>query len=414
MAPKARNALPIVIAGGGIGGLACALALAQLGFHTIVCEQAFEFGQVGVGLQVAPNALSVLDALGVGERVKSEGLLIERMVMIDGIDGEMICDIPCGADFIRRFGNPYAVAHRADVHGALLQGCTAMASFIELRTNSKVIGYANEGASVRVQLQNGEFLHAAGLVGADGVRSRVRQQLVGDGEPPPAGAVIYRALVPAARMPRECQQPFPTLWVGPKAHAIYYPVRDWSEFNFAITVHASPDDIWEGETDAQKPRAALQGWSDQVTQLVDIQPRFQRYVIRHRAPIDNWTEGAVTLLGDAAHPMVQYIAQGAAQALEDAICLAEEVDRADGDLPAAFMAYQAVRIVRSARVQISSLMLDRLYHVSGVERLVRNSVFEGRQAADYYDRLAWLFTAPDYVQRALADRAQPEGLRRLG
>lgn len=194
-----------------------------------------------------------------------------------------------------------------------------------------------------------------------------------------------------------------SLWAGPGAHAIYYPVRDWSEFNFAITVHAAPDDDWEGETSPERPRASLEGWSSTVTQLVEAQPRFQRYVIRHRAPIDNWTDGAVTLLGDAAHPMVQYIAQGAAQALEDALCLAEEVDRAAGHLSAAFDAYQAIRIVRAARVQISALMMDRLLHASGIERLVRNSLFEGRQAAEYYDRLAWLFTAPEFVERALAD-----------
>lgn len=395
--PHARNTQPIVIAGGGIGGLACALALAQRNFHVIVCEQAQAFGQVGVGLQVAPNALSALDALGVGQRVKREALLIERMLMVDGLDGQTICDIPCGETFIDRFGNPYAVSHRADVHDALLQGCLAT-PLIELQTDSQVVAYANRGHCVVVTLHNGQTVEAAGLIGADGVRSKVRQQLIGDGDPKPAGAVIYRALVPEKAMPQACCKPYPTLWVGPGAHAIYYPVRDWSQFNLGITVHAPLDDDWEGEASADGPLAALRGWSDALTDLVAAQPSFQRYAIRYRDPIDNWTDGAVTLLGDAAHPMVQYIAQGAAQALEDAICLAQQVDQADGNLSAAFMAYQTVRIVRSARVQLSSRMLDRLYHVGGVERLVRNSIFEGRQPAEYYDRLAWLFTAPDYVQ----------------
>ncbi len=397
---KGRNKHPIVIAGGGIGGLACALALAQQDFSVIVCEQASEFGQVGVGLQVAPNALSVLDALGVGERAKKDALLIERMLMVDEIDGRTICDIPCGPEFIARFGNPYAVAHRADIHGALLAGCVAQPSRIELRTKSRVVGYANQDACVQVQFEAGGALPAMALIGADGVRSRVRQQMIGDGDPKPAGAVIYRALVSASDMPQDQQKPFPTLWVGPDAHAIYYPVRDWSVFNFGITINAPPDDTWEGETTNERPLDALKDWSPALTKLVAAQRTFQRYVIRHRDPVENWTDGSVTLLGDAAHPMVQYIAQGAAMALEDAICIASEFARNEHDIPTALSAYQNIRIVRSARVQVSSIMLDRIYHVKGVERLVRNSIFEERTPAEYYDRLSWLFTSPSYVNAA--------------
>jgi 2-polyprenyl-6-methoxyphenol hydroxylase-like FAD-dependent oxidoreductase len=392
-----RNSVPIVVAGGGIGGLACALALAQRGFEILVYEQAPEFGQVGVGLQVAPNALSVLDALGVGTRAKRDALLIERMLMVDAIDGREVCNIPCGPEFVKRFGNPYAVAHRADIHGALLGACVDF-PLITLRTNSRVMGYQNQSGSVDIALDTGETIAALALIGADGVRSRVRQQMIGDGEPKPAGAVIYRALVPRESMPQAQQKPYPTLWVGPDAHTIYYPVRDWSVFNFGVTVNAPVDDVWEGETTNEQALAALHGWSPIVTDLVAAQKTFQRYVIRHRDPIDNWTDGAATLLGDAAHPMVQYIAQGAAMALEDAICLAEEVSKHEADIPAAFAAYQATRIVRTARVQLSSLMLDRIYHVKGVERLVRNSMFEARTAKEYYERLSWLFTSPAYVK----------------
>lgn len=392
-----RNKLPIVIAGGGIGGLACALALAQRGFAVLVCEQAQEFGQVGVGLQVAPNALSVLDALGVGARAKQGALLIERLVMVDAIDEREICNIPCGPDFVTRFGNPYAVAHRADIHGALLDASMQHA-FITLRTASRVVGYRQLPGAVGLDLESGHTITGLALIGADGIRSRVRRQMIGDGDPKPAGAVIYRALLPRTAMPPSQQKAYPTLWVGPGAHAIYYPVRDWSVFNFAITINTATEDFYEGETTNESPLAALKGWTPQVTELVAAQKSFQRYVIRHRDPVDNWTDGPVTLLGDAAHPMVQYIAQGAAMALEDAICLAEEVSKCESDIPAAFAAYQAIRIVRTARVQLSSIMLDRIYHVMGVERLVRNSIFEGRTANEYYERLAWLYTAPTYVK----------------
>jgi salicylate hydroxylase len=279
----------------------------------------------------------------------------------------------------------------------LLEACVD-APLITLRTSSRVIGYRNRAGRVDISLDGGETIIGLALIGADGVRSRIRLQMIGDGDPKPAGAVIYRALVPRESMPAAQQKPYPTLWVGPDAHAIYYPVRDWSVFNFGVTVNAPPDDLWEGETTNEKPLAALKGWSPLITGLVEAQKSFQRYVIRHRDPIDNWSDGAVTLLGDAAHPMVQYIAQGAAMALEDAICLAEQLSSHEGDIPAAFSSYQTLRIVRTARVQLSSLMLDRIYHVTGVERLVRNSIFEGRTTSEYYERLSWLFTSPAYVK----------------
>jgi 3-hydroxybenzoate 6-monooxygenase len=396
--PARTNRLPIAIAGGGIGGLACALALVQRGFSVIVCEQAPQFGQVGVGLQVAPNALSVLDALGVGQQVKQDALLIERMLMKDGLSGADICDIPCGEEFVRRFGNPYAVAHRADVHGALLRGCETQGRQIDLRTDSRVEDFSIEDRGVSIRLASGDRISAAALIGADGIRSRIRRKLVNDGEPKTVGAAIYRALVPAAAMPPDQRLPFPTLWVGPGAHLIYYPVRDWSVFNVAATVLMSIDAIVEGDTDVEEASRAFAGWSGVPQDVLRVSQRYQRYLIRCRDPIDNWSNGPVTLLGDAAHPMVQYIAQGAAMALEDAMCLADRVDAADGDFVRAFEDYQGSRIVRSARVQLSSLMLDRIYHAAGVERLVRNSIFEGRTAQDYFERLAWLFTAPHYVR----------------
>jgi 3-hydroxybenzoate 6-monooxygenase len=341
--------------------------------------------------------LSVLDALGVGDQVKKDALLIERMLMMDGISGDPICDIPCGEAFQSRFGNPYAVAHRADVHGALLRGCQSAGPLIEMRTDSPVVDFEHREGSVLVALESGERILASALIGADGVRSRIRQRLVNDGEPKPAGALIYRALVPAAKMPKVHQKPFPTLWVGPGAHLIYYPVRDWTEFNVGATVLMPGSDLGEGEAGVEEASNAFADWTEIPSSVIRLSSRYQRFVIRYREPIDNWSEGVVTLLGDAAHPMVQYIAQGAAMALEDAMCIADQISANEGDFAQAFKEYQKIRIVRSARVQISSLMLDRLYHAKGVERLVRNSIFEERTEEGYYERLSWLFTAPSYV-----------------
>lgn len=391
--------MPIAIAGGGIGGLACALALAKKGFSTVVCERAPEFGQVGVGLQVAPNALSVLDALGVGDVVKAKALLIERMLMVDAVSGETICDIPCGPRFESLFGNPYALAHRADVHGALLDACRQLGDRIELRTDSAVIGFFEDDGLVKVELENGANLDASALIGADGIRSHVREALIGDGEPKPAGAIIFRALIPAARMPSEHKKPYPTMWAGPGFHIIYYPVNGWTMFNLGVTVNADPLKYSEGSAEPAEVVRLLRQCCDAPLSVVRVPETFQRYVIRHRDPVENWSQGLVTLLGDAAHPMVQYIAQGAAMALEDAMCIADEIDNSEHDLTMAFLNYQSVRIVRSARVQISSIMMDRIYHAAGVERLVRNSVFAGRGPEEFYERLLWLYEPPAYVRK---------------
>ena len=394
----ARNAVPVAIAGGGIGGLACALALARRGFRSLVLEQAREFGEAGVGLQVAPNALSVLDALGVGAAAKKNALLIERLLMMDAVSGEEIANIPCGERFRERFGNPYAVAHRADIHGALLDACRGH-DLVALRNDCRVIGFDIAAPGVSVALQSGERIAAAALVGADGVSSQIRRSLLDDGEPLASGAIIFRATIPAADMPKDLQKPYPTFWAGPGHHVIYYPVRDWTVFNLGCTVVTGQTALDEDAEIA--PETVLPLFSASCAtplRVMRIPMRFRQFVIRHREPVENWSMGPVTLLGDAAHPMVQYIAQGAAMALEDAICLAGAVDESDGDFAAAFRRYQDVRIVRTARVQISSLMMDRINHAKGVERKVRNSLFEGRTAEDYYDRLSWLYTAPAYVK----------------
>lgn len=370
-----------------------ALALAQKGFSSIVLEQVAEFGEAGVGLQVAPNALSALDALGVGEPVKRRALLIERMVMYDTVTGSEVVHVECGARFRERFGNPYAVAHRADVHGALLEACRAH-PLVSLRTHARVTRFEQDGASVRVFLQSGETIDAEALIGADGIRSVVRQALLNDGPPVASGAIIFRAVIPAGEMPKDLQHPYPSFWAGPHSHVIYYPVRDWSLFNFGATIVTGETERDENsEIDPSTVLPLFAAHHATVQRVLRIPKAFRCYVIRHRRPVENWANGRVTLLGDAAHPMVQYIAQGAAMALEDAVTLAACADRS-GDLASALQAYQAIRIVRTARVQISSLMMHHLNHATGVERLVRNSLFEGRSQDDHYDRLAWLYTPP--------------------
>src|SRR5688500_790272 len=233
---RSRNARPVVIAGGGIGGLAAALALAREGFRSVVLEQAQQFGEIGAGIQIAPNAWHALDALGVGALVKKEAVFVERMLMFDGVSGEKVVDIPLDRRFAKRFGNPYAVTHRADIHGSLLDGCKALPGLIELRTDSKVSGFESGGSSVDVQLANGSRVSGAALIGADGGRSVIREKIVGDALPLITGHMCYRAVLKIDEVPKDLRMAAATLWAAHNAHIVHYPLRGWKLFNLVATI----------------------------------------------------------------------------------------------------------------------------------------------------------------------------------
>src|SRR5687767_11047382 len=217
---KARNPKPVIVAGGGIGGLAAALALARKGFRSIVLEQASQFGEIGAGIQIAPNAWHALDALGVGALVKKEAVFVEHLFMFDGVSGEKIIDVPLDKRFARRFGNPYAVTHRADIHGSLLDGCRALPALIELRTSAKVMGYENEGDGVAVRTTKG-IIRGPALIGADGARSVVREKIVGDLLPDSTIHKCYRAVLDAGDVPKDLRWAAATLWAAHNTHIVH-------------------------------------------------------------------------------------------------------------------------------------------------------------------------------------------------
>jgi salicylate hydroxylase len=396
-----RNTKPVIVAGGGIGGLAAALGLARKGFRSVVLEQASQFGEIGAGIQIAPNAWHALDALGVGQLVKKEAVFIEHLLMMDGVSGEKIIDIPLDKRFAKRFGNPYAVTHRADIHGSLLDGCKAQPELIELRTSSRVVGFSDQGGSVEVELAGGARIAGCALVAADGGRSVIREKIVGDPLPPVTGHMCYRAVLNAGDVPKDLRWAAATLWAAHNTHIVHYPLRGWKLFNLVATVigkHTSG-----GHNELATPDEVLPFFShycDKPLELMRTPKEFRRWMLLFRQPVDNWTRGGVALLGDAAHFMLQYMAQGAAMAMEDAVCLGLCADRADGDFEKAFLDYQATRLPRASRVQISAnSLVGMIFHVpDGVERLVRNDIYRNRRAERYYDALEWLFTPPDYVK----------------
>ncbi|MCP5235463.1 MAG: 3-hydroxybenzoate 6-monooxygenase [Zoogloeaceae bacterium] len=382
--------LPVVIAGGGIGGLAAALALVRRGFAVTVLEQAPEIGEIGAGIQLGPNAFHAFDALGIGDKARSRAVFTDYMVMHDAIDEYQVGRIPTDENFRRRFGNPYAVIHRVDVHMSLLEGAQETGS-VEFHTSTRVERIEQDADGVTVYDQNGKAFRGCALIGADGVKSVVREQFVGD----PArvtGHVVYRAVVDKADFPEELQWNAASIWVGPNCHLVHYPLRGGEQYNVVVTFHSREQEEW-GVRDGSKEevQSYFQGICPKAHQLIDLPKSWKRWATADREPIDRWTFGRVTLLGDAAHPTTQYMAQGACMALEDAVTLGEALRVRDNDFEAAFDLYQRSRIARTARIVLSSREMGRIYHAKGVERLVRNDLWRGRSPERFYDAMEWLY-----------------------
>jgi 2-polyprenyl-6-methoxyphenol hydroxylase-like FAD-dependent oxidoreductase len=385
-----RSSQPVLVAGGGIGGLAAALALARQGFPVKVLEQAAAIGEIGAGIQLGPNAFSAFDALGVGESARASAVYTERIVMMDAVDESEVASVPVGEEFRKRFGNPYAVSHRADVHGALLEGAQRDGD-IELVTSTRIDRVERDGAGVRAIDAKGGVHEGAALIGCDGVKSNVRQQFVGD-PVRVSGHVVYRAVVDTCDFPGDLQWNAPCVWAGPDCHLVHYPLRGGEQYNVVVTFHSRKREEW-GVTEGSRDEVMsyFDGIADRPRQLLDLPKSWKRWATADREPIAKWSYGPVTLLGDAAHPMMQYLAQGACMAMEDAVTLGEAVRASGGDFEAAFARYERSRVARTARVVLLTREMGRIYHAKGVERLVRNDLWKGRTPGRYYDSLEWLY-----------------------
>ena len=381
---------PVLVAGGGIGGLAAALALTRQGYDVKVLEQAAELGEIGAGIQLGPNAFSAFDALGIGEVARGRAVYTDEMVMHDALDETLVGRIPTGAAFRQRFGNPYAVIHRADVHGSLLQGALATGR-VELATSTAVQRVAQDADGVTVFDARGGQHRGLALIGADGVKSAVRRQYVGD-EARVSGHVVYRAVVDKADFPRDLQWNAASIWVGPNCHLVHYPLRGGEQYNVVVTFHSRQVEAWSvKEGSREEVQSYFNGICPRARQLIDLTKSWKRWATADRDPIAQWTFGRTTLLGDAAHPTLQYLAQGACMALEDAVTLGEAVRAQGGDIDQAFAQYQRSRVARTARIVLSAREMGRIFHAKGVERLVRNELWQGRTPERFYDAMEWLY-----------------------
>ncbi|WP_296908985.1 3-hydroxybenzoate 6-monooxygenase [Polaromonas sp.] len=385
-----HSELPVLVAGGGIGGLAAALALVRQGFAVKVLEQAPQLGEIGAGIQLGPNAFAAFDALGIGEKARGRAVYTDEMVMHDALDETRVGHIPTGAAFRQRFGNPYAVIHRADVHGSLLEGAQESGR-IDVLTSTHVSRVEQDADSVMVFDQRGFAHRGIALIGADGVKSAVRQQYVGDAARV-SGHVVYRAVVDKNDFPPDLQWNAASIWVGPNCHLVHYPLRGGEQYNVVVTFHSRKQEEW-GVTEGS--REEVQSYFKEICprarQLIELPRSWRRWATADREPIGQWTFGRATLLGDAAHPTLQYLAQGACMALEDAVTLGEALRVNGNNFASAFELYQRSRVARTARIVLSAREMGRIFHAQGVERLVRNDLWKDRSPKRFYDAMEWLY-----------------------
>jgi salicylate hydroxylase len=393
--PATADAFPILIAGGGIGGLAAALGLAQAGRRVTVLERAARLGEVGAGIQLGPNAFHAFDALGVGETARAMAVYIDRLRLMDALTAAEICHVDLGEGFRVRFGNPYAVIHRGDLHGVLLRACET-SPLIVLRTSAQVVRYRQDEAGVDATLADGSVVRGAALIGADGLWSAVRAQLVADGPPRVSGHTTYRSVIPTELMPEELRWNAATLWAGPKCHLVHYPLQGWKAFNLVVTCHNdAPEPVAGRPVAREEVLAGFRHVHPTAQSIIHHGRDWKLWVLCDREPVETWVDGRVALLGDAAHPMLQYFAQGACMALEDAVSLAQHVAGRTDDMPAALRAYNAARALRTARVQLQSRAIgEHIYHPAGAHAALRNAIMAAKSQDQWQDAVAWLYGGP--------------------
>jgi salicylate hydroxylase len=379
----------ILIVGGGIGGLTTALALSRRNCRVQVVEKAPEFGEIGAGLQLAPNAMRVLDDVGVLPEISKHAVYPSRLVWMDAIRGTRITAVDLGEKFRARYGFPYIVMHRSDLLQVLLEACQK-SPLITLEANRAVVAVDDLKDKARAHFADGSTLETDILIGADGLWSTVRK-LIADDEPHRDGFVAYRGTIPMEQMSTHAGLDNVVMWVGPSMHFVQYPVRRGELYN-QVAVFRSPrykpgSDDWgtPEELDAHYSQCC-----EYVQTCAKLMWRDKRWPMHDRPPILEWTKNRIALMGDAAHPMYQYIAQGACQAIEDSLSLAKHV-AAQPDRPAeALAAYQNERRLRTARVQITARAMGAYFHLAGVAAAVRNDLME-RRPTDDYSMIDWLY-----------------------
>ena len=386
---------PILIAGGGIGGLAMARMLALSGRKSIVLEKSETFGEIGAGIQLGPNTHRAFEAMKIKKEMHEIAWFPKDMVMMDSLSGNEILRMPSGNALIPSFGQPYAVIHRADLHNVLYKACEEM-NEIDLKTSAEVRGFSQNQCGVVAELTSGEKLDGSGLIGADGLWSTIRSAIINDGDPLVSGHIAYRAVLPITDVPDVLNEWIDdvVLWAGPRNHLVHYKLRNGQLFNIVAVFHSSR--YVEGWDEYGDPAELFEHFATvrpEVKALLEKINVWKMWVLCDRVPAKNWTNGKITLLGDAAHPTLQYLAAGAGMAMEDAVCIAALIDKYNGNIENAFSEYPSLRYKRTGRVQLTARLYGDLYHAEGVARELRNELLGGQKtmADNPYGGMSWLY-----------------------
>jgi len=385
---------PVLIVGGGLGGLATALGLGRRGRQVCLLEQSEEIAPIGYGVQIGPNVLPVLAQLGLEDEVRLAAYLPDDLLLLDAYSGERLVRVPLkGEAFEARFPAPYICIHRVDLHEILLRAVRALPE-VDLNQATTVIGYSQSADAVQLHTEQGARIEGSALVAADGLRSRLRAQMHPTDVSRDTGYVAHRTIVPMNQAPASLRRrKGVTMWTGDGFHVIYYPLRDHTEMNI-VAVFRVPEGMEATDNDTYRAHIeAIAALSQaEVRDVISVVNLERRWAIGDRNPLRGWSDGRVTLLGDAAHATLQSLAQGAGMALEDAAELCTLMETHSHDPQRAFALFERRRFVRTARVQLESRALWHTYHCGGFDAEVRTQQLQERTTDDLYRCFDWLWT----------------------
>lgn len=366
----------IVIAGAGIGGLCAALTLAKREFEVTVYEQSHQLGDVGAGLQLSPNAMHVLQTIDIADEVKAKAFSPESAVMRHYHTGKTYFTVPLGDTATQKYGADYLHILRADLHTVLHNACKKMN--VNIHLGQRIQGYKQTPHNLTIQFDTGESLEADLLIGADGIKSKVQACMFGHSPAEFTGQVAWRGVVEASKIPKGLIKPNANLWVGPGKHFVSYYLRKGDLVNF-VAVQERTDwqkESWNEPGDINELRDTFSGWHSEVTELLAATESCFLWALFDRQPLEQWTDENVALIGDACHPMLPFLAQGAAMAIEDSYALAHCL-ASDSNTQTALQTYQNIRLHRTRDIQLNARKNAALYHMSSTTEQVKLAVLSG-------------------------------------